>query len=232
MSCLLWILRYFFGMPRDDWYRGLFREGAGRIKGELTPAYSLLGEGDVAHIAHLFPDLKIILLMRDPVDRVLSQVRYHMDGRAEPSLHDAPDSALVAFATAPGQLRRGNYPAILDAWLRHFPAAQVHSVFFEDISRRPSRVLDGVFHFLGIPADRHGARTAQAASRANAANRHDFSPFVHRQVAMAHEPIVRECAARFGGLATDWLVRLEGFKNRGDSKSPESAISSPGPFHD
>jgi hypothetical protein len=55
---LLWVLRYFFGRPSDSWYLSLFREGAGKIRGEVTPDYSLLDEKGVANVVRLLPQIR------------------------------------------------------------------------------------------------------------------------------------------------------------------------------
>ncbi|MEL7359817.1 MAG: sulfotransferase [Cyanobacteria bacterium J06560_6] len=68
-STLQWTLRYYCRTYNDRWYVSLFKEGKGLVKGEITPSYSLLDTEDVQHIKQLFPNLKIILLLRNPIDR-------------------------------------------------------------------------------------------------------------------------------------------------------------------
>lgn len=202
-----WGLRYFLGVPSDDWYVDLFKEGAGKIKGECTPAYSLLESADVAKVADLFPDLKVVLLMRDPVDRVLSQLRLHLDGLVTPVIDKSNEPAMLAFATAEAQLARGDYVRIVDTWLQHFPAHHFHTVFYEDICEKPDRVLEKVFRFLG--ASSGTARNSSVASaRANAAGQYHFSPNLVARIADAHQPVVEACASRFGGRTLDWRKHL------------------------
>ncbi len=43
--------------------------------GEITPAYAILNKAKYRHIRTLFANIRIIFIMRDPVDRFLSQVR-------------------------------------------------------------------------------------------------------------------------------------------------------------
>jgi Sulfotransferase family len=62
--------------PTDDWYKAIFTMApAGVVKGEMTPAYSLLPKDGIDHILRLNPSVKIILLLRDPVERAWSQIR-------------------------------------------------------------------------------------------------------------------------------------------------------------
>src|SRR3712207_610972 len=53
-----WDVRYFFGHTGDDWYMSLFEPGAGKLTGEITPAYSTLDEDGVAHVRRLAPEIR------------------------------------------------------------------------------------------------------------------------------------------------------------------------------
>lgn len=204
---LAWFSRYLLGRPSDEWYRSLFQEGAGKIKGEITPAYSLLDEQDVAAIAKSFPNLRIILLMRDPVERVISQIRLHLEGRFAPSFKSASDPAVLRFATAPSQLRRGDYPAILNLWRRYFPG-NVLPIFHEDLRADSALVVENTLRFLG-------AETCRVPDVGDTAERRppsavpELPPEFTRSIAERHRGIVRECAASLGGHAVRWAEKCE-----------------------
>ncbi len=201
---LRWIATYFFGTVNDEWYCSLFREGAGRIRGELTPDYALLESDDVARVAALLPDVKLIALLRDPVDRVLSQLRYHMDGRAEPDLGRASARELVEFANAEGQILRGDYPRMLGIWGSVFSASRIHLAYYDDVCSRPDEVLDGILRFLGVDPVQHRA-TEPAAFRVNSASSRDLSSETVARVAAAHAGVVQDCADHLGGHAVEWF---------------------------
>ena len=57
----------------SDWYRNQFDEAAaGQICGEITPYYMFHPEAP-SRIASLLPKVKLVVLLRDPVERALSQ---------------------------------------------------------------------------------------------------------------------------------------------------------------
>ena len=62
----LWDLRYYAGAPGDGWYASLFEPGRGKVKGEITPAYSMLGRDSIARVHDLVPEAKLIFMMRNP----------------------------------------------------------------------------------------------------------------------------------------------------------------------
>jgi hypothetical protein len=202
-----WFSRYRLHRPSDQWYRSLFQAGSGKIKGEITPAYSLLDEGDVAAVAETFPRLKIILLMRDPVERVFSQLRLHLEGRLSPSLQSVSDPAILRFATGPSQLRRGDYPTILKLWQRYFPD-NVLAVFQEDLRANGALAVGNILEFLG-------SKTCNAVDALGTAERRmpsaapKLPPALIRLIAERHRDIVRDCAASLGGHAIRWAEKCE-----------------------
>ena len=60
---------------QDAWYAAVFDhpDAAGRVTGEITPAYSILPAEGVARVRATNPAMKIVFIVRDPVDRALSQ---------------------------------------------------------------------------------------------------------------------------------------------------------------
>src|ERR671912_124075 len=64
-----WDLKYFLREPNDRWYASLFDPGDDQIAGETTPDYSILGKRTISHVRDIMPEAKIILMMRNPVER-------------------------------------------------------------------------------------------------------------------------------------------------------------------
>lgn len=210
---LTWIWSYFFQRPTDEWYLRLFQQGQGKVCGEVTPDYSLLEAEDVARVAELLPNVKILFLLRNPLDRTLSQLRYHMDGKAAPNLHRASEDELLDFATAPGQLRRGDHVKTHETWSHFFPPGNIHLAFFEDICERPDVVLGQAEEFLGVERPSSVRRHDQRKSM-NGSTPHFLPRSIIARLAEAHEPIVQDCARYFGGHALGWPAQLRGAINK------------------
>ena len=132
------------------WYSQQFAPGVGKVKGEITPDYSTLSEARVGEVKRHLPDVKIILLIRNPIDRAWSGLRYswkrHLDGVLEPGEVDR----LMRAALHPERLLRGDYPMTLTNWEAHFPASQRLYVFYDDVAAQPSTELEHIADFLGI----------------------------------------------------------------------------------
>ncbi|MFB6271692.1 MAG: hypothetical protein ABEL51_02235 [Salinibacter sp.] len=66
-----WYIRYYLGFYDDDWYLSLFDlPGAEeKLTGEITPSYTLLKTDDVRRIHTVTPNTKILLFLRNPIER-------------------------------------------------------------------------------------------------------------------------------------------------------------------
>ena len=121
-----WFCRYWF-LPRDDeWYGKLFRRarGKGKVTGEITPAYAAMSEQEWDQIHSLFPDLRLIFVMRDPVVRTWSALRNSMKkSRIDPS---ASVDSLVEYAFKSSIAARSDYLRSIRMVESRFGAQQLH----------------------------------------------------------------------------------------------------------
>jgi hypothetical protein len=135
-------------------YLALFDPGSGRrYRGEASPSY--LWHADApAKIARRSPEARIVISLRDPVERTHSA--YLMNARlgAEPE----PFEAVVAreldpsFVPAPervGYVRSGLYADGVQRYLELFPG-RVLVLLFDDLIREPEGQLLRVWEFLGV----------------------------------------------------------------------------------
>jgi len=149
-ALLRWDLAYFAGRRSDAWYRSLFRDAGGRVAGEITPRYSILESEAIARVAELLPDLKLVFLMRNPVERSWSQVAKGALDELGEAARGLPDEEWLRRLASEGVRRRSDYPAILRRWSSHFDASRVFWAFFEEIEGSPQALLRRLFAFLGV----------------------------------------------------------------------------------
>jgi hypothetical protein len=195
-----WHCRYAFGRYDDAWYRSLFRDGRGRLRGEITPAYGVLDDADVAHVAALFPSIRIIFVMRHPVERFWSSVRLMGADRL-------PLERLLELPSQPNYALRGDYLHALSTWTRHISPGRVFTGFFDDIEEAPAAFYARVSAFLGLKPLSLAPKDARR--RVNAAASADMPPALRRAVAARYHDPVRQLSAMFGGHATRWLTDIE-----------------------
>lgn len=146
---LLWVLKYFLGKRSFEWYNSLFPDVAGKITGDFTPAYTILSENLVREIHRAFPHTKIILLLRDPVERDWSQYKMVLKrtGKTE-LLLDKSNAYFNEIILEKGA--RSNYLHALNAWSACYPAEQFFVGFYDSIQENPQQLFNNICHFLAI----------------------------------------------------------------------------------
>ncbi|GIM93984.1 sulfotransferase family protein [Paractinoplanes toevensis] len=140
---------------RED-YEALFAPApAGALRGEATPFY-LYDEKAHERIAALIPDAKIILLLRDPVDRAHSNWTHLWIAGLEPEADflaacRAEESRIAAgWADFWHYTRQGLYGRQLANLYQHFPREQVLVLRYRELKDDPAVTLDRVCAFLGV----------------------------------------------------------------------------------
>jgi hypothetical protein len=151
----------------DSWYRGHFPIRAGdRLIGEASPGY-LFHPLAPERIKSTVPDARLIVLLRDPVDRALSHYHHEVAlGREPLSFEDAIEAEAERtrgeeermvhdpryFSQACWDytyLARGRYAEQLERWLGVFPREQLLVLPSEELAAEPSKTYAGVLGFLG-----------------------------------------------------------------------------------
>ena len=149
-SELTWDLKFFCEERTDQWYLSLFDSAEGRIAGEITPDYCILPDITIKRIRDLLPHLKLILILRNPVDRAWSHLV--KDFAMDKGIHaDALRKDVLWNVLGRDEVeKRNNYPAILDKWQRYFPKEQIFIGFYDEINENPANFTHKVLSFLGI----------------------------------------------------------------------------------
>ena len=193
-------------------YRELFRARTGQrlVTGEASPYY-LFHPHSPERVKHLVPDVKLIVLLRDPVERAVSA--YHHQVRAGTEslpLAAALDQESSRLAGEIERLRRdknyrspahrrysymarGLYADQLEAWFRYFRREQVLVIRSEDFFADPGTTVDQVIRFLGLAP----LQTRQFR-RFNAGEYSDTDPSIRRRLVEYFSPHNRRLCELLG----------------------------------
>lgn len=128
-----------FGPEDRAQYLGWFPRPAGKITGEWTPDYLHLAWVPPL-LAAAAPRARLLVLLRDPVERFRSGVAHHAAHRGSLSTDVYADA-----------LARGFYARSLDSWRRHFDPEQILVLQYERCVVDPLGQLARTHRFLGLP---------------------------------------------------------------------------------
>ncbi len=148
----LWDLKYYAGKPSDRWYASLFEPGRGSVKGEITPAYSMLDRDRIARVHDLAPEAKLIFMMRNPLERAWSQLVMRLDKSGKIDAGFARRKRAHRQFEREGSRSRTDYLRTLENWSMFYPEERIFVGFLEDIHFFPEELLSSVYEFLDVDA--------------------------------------------------------------------------------
>lgn len=150
-SNIVWAAR-FLAQPRGfNQYRSLFAPGEGKVCGEVTPAYAVLPREYIDEIHDEFPHLRLLILLRNPVERAWSHAKMELAGRRGRRVDEVgPEEVEALLFQDVGMMRRGEYAQILRNWIDAFGLGNLHVAFYDDVRDDPLRLLRGIFEFIGV----------------------------------------------------------------------------------
>lgn len=122
--------------------------GGGRIRGEITPAYAVLEPEVVRRVAEWMPDVRLIFMMRDPIERAWSQARNGFPRWRGKPLECVGRDELVSFFDSDPVRRRSDYATCLRAWLEHFPRDHFFFGFLDEVREEPGALIRDLLGFL------------------------------------------------------------------------------------
>jgi hypothetical protein len=142
-----------FKAPTEAWYSHVFSwpVPSGTLKGEITPRYLELGEEKVRYARSLLGEKKILLIVRSPVERELSQIRmYYQSAEKTGTQPQTPEAWMGFYDAMIKRFARGCYSEGIPRWQRHFGVDNVKIMPFGDIRDNPKSLIAEIETFLGI----------------------------------------------------------------------------------
>ena len=205
-----WDLHYFFKKRDLNWYKSIFRPNPRQIAGEVTPAYAVLDKEIVMEIYKLNPNLKIIFLMRDPIERAWSAVIRGLAREKRRRADEIPAEAILKKLYSNSFTMRGNYVRTLELWENIFRPEQIHIDFLDEIEQNPRGVLLRIYRFLEISDDeKYIPVSVEEKKNSTDGYKIPIPPEIQLQLARTHLQHLETLHQRFGGHTTNWLKRAQ-----------------------
>ncbi len=152
------------------YYSSLYADAGERICGELTPAYNLLIPERIEFIHRLMPDLRILLTIRNPIDRAWSAARRVMSKLAEQQgceFDDIADEEFHAYFAQEWAYRperhqggdyvtgmlQGHYCQAIDNWTSIYPQDNLLVCFFDEIKQQPEQLMRRICQHIRVSTD-------------------------------------------------------------------------------
>jgi len=141
-------------------YQSLFQDiGGAKVVGESSH-YLYYGE-TAAAIYKDSPDARILVCLRDPVDRLFSEYLLNLRRGSETgSFADYVERYAAGFVSGEipdkinvPKLDKGIQSELLAPWIEQFGSERVKTVLFDDLNQHPTETMKDIFSWLGVDAN-------------------------------------------------------------------------------
>lgn len=124
------------------------------VRGEATASYAALDADVIEEIALLRPDIKVVLMVRNPVERAWSHAKKDLVRNRGRRFEEVTAAEFVDFFTSDYQRRCARFVEQHDQWAARLRPGHLFVGRFDDIALRPHELLLEVMSFLGVRSDR------------------------------------------------------------------------------
>ena len=146
LSRVMWDLKYIFLPQSPGWYSSLFRSD--RVAGDITPGYYVFDKNEIGKMRDRLPDLRILISLRDPVERLWSDARMHLLAVPGKDFEDVPDTVFFRrFDTV--HERCPSYVEFVGKWRDAF-GDNLKVTFYDDLKTDPVAYFHSICDFLEI----------------------------------------------------------------------------------
>lgn len=138
---------HFFGTPKYKfgfgWYKKHFSSQADQITGEFSVGY-YASKAAAQQIKKHFPDIKIVVCLRNPIDRAFSN---YLSIASFEAKNKSFENWLLEH---PEMIDRGKYFTHLKIYFDLFPKENILVVIYEDINKNPLKFIQRIYKFLKV----------------------------------------------------------------------------------
>lgn len=124
-----------------SWYQKNWEAKPG-LKGEFSTSY-LYSEEAVSRLRLKYPELKIIVCLRNPFERSVSHFRHLLRDKRKVT-------PLTLLKERPEIITNSFFSNQINVLLNNFPVEQIHLVYYDQIKEDPNGLLNAVFSFLKV----------------------------------------------------------------------------------
>jgi len=170
----------------------------------------------------LFPGMKVVLVVRHPVERMWSALGRHWTFSYLPNVADVGQdlASMLAFADRRLNDAYGDYDRIHWKWSR-VVGTRLLTVRFDDFRRDYARTMRRILEFIGVDSDLDFFASKET-NRAGVPNRTkvnvEMPEYFRFYLSRRYEERTRRFDERTGGMVRDWVEDIERCVGEGSQK--------------
>jgi hypothetical protein len=134
----------------ESWYRACYNrpDADGKVLGDITPEYSTLPEEGIHYIRELLGSkLRLIYIIRNPLERALSQLKMNLTRRSQ---ENESEAFWLNAAKKSVILQRGDYKTYIPRWEKNFHHENILYLPYQMVKNDPKKFLREVETHIGV----------------------------------------------------------------------------------
>jgi len=209
-TMLDWIfsVKYLTGKRNHNWYKSLFYKPDGMISGDITPSYCKMDEEELRELFEMFPDTKIILMMRNPVDRLWSLATKIFGRKRNRNVSEASVDEIIAELYREPVQNMTDYMAIINRVEKIFPKQNIFYGFLDEIKFCPYDFLTKLYNFLDVQVPELSLDVEVPVNDTKAYSANPPAK-IHAMLCDTYLPMTKDMEKRFGEIPRGWRIKME-----------------------
>ena len=206
-----------------DWYYQLFeaerkqkQDKSTYLRGDFTPTYSAMFPEEVALVQELFPESKIIFIIRNPLDRLISQItRQWTYSYVDKGASTTRNLFALLRQVDTGLSRRlTDYLKTYQIWSNAFGKENIFIEKYDTLAKEPEAFLSKILEFIGAEPYTFDEE-ALKAKRNKSKFKEEIPPILKWYLAVEWLSKTRELQKNIDLDVNDWIESLEQIKSSG-----------------
>ena len=198
------------------WYREQFRVDGEpveqAVRGEISPSYSMLSRPTLERIRELLPGIRLVLTIRNPVERCWSHFLLEASGYKRGRVDDIPTGRALRHFERRRVRARSDYPRMIRNYRAVFGKEALLIQKFDELSIDPDRFLANILEHIG--ADPDWKMPSASRDRVYANQPSEMPDVVRWYLADQWLASVRELDHMLEGQVGDWVETLENWSRQ------------------
>ncbi|MEM8556120.1 MAG: sulfotransferase domain-containing protein [Pseudomonadota bacterium] len=151
-KALDWYQIFLRGPINDDWYRSLFKQVPNRKWAvDFSTTGYLCGNSGMRDMANFAKDNRAVLILRDPIDRLWSHIRFHAELSGElDDLRTWSYERIWEFIEDFDLHKSSLYADGVEGMIKHFPENKRMIINFSDLKDRPEELYADILELLEL----------------------------------------------------------------------------------
>lgn len=186
---------------------------SGQILGEIDPLYATMRASEIKTVKKLIPDLKLILIIRNPVDRIISSITRgwsysYLKGEKEKNTNIFN---LLRAVDSPTSHRFTDYDLIYKNWASVYGSENILLATYDQVREDPRQVVTQTLEFLGLSSNLEVIKEASKINKntTKPGQKNHIPPMLYWYLSRKWLPKTIQCQNTLGIDLSSWIKSMQ-----------------------